>query len=187
MLVTGRISILKGLLYMVAQCLGALAGSAALKALTPESVQGMLGVTSPGGPVSPAQALGVEFFLGFVLVLAVFGACDENREQPVRYLAPLSVGLTVTLGHLAAVDYTGSGMNPARAFGSAALAGHWQDHWVYWVGPILGGIAAALLYTTAFTAPKPHVISAPANERYRVPADDKEMKRLDGNNKLEEP
>lgn len=82
----------------------------------------------------------------------------------------------MTLGHLLAVDYTGSAMNPARSFGSALVANEWADHWVYWAGPIAGGIAAALLYVHGFSAPP---VETPP--RYRaVAGDEKELKRLDG-------
>nr|CAD7459236.1 unnamed protein product [Timema tahoe] len=128
MLVTGNISIFKALLYIIVQCLGALAGSAVLKALTPEKVQGTLGLTllSPG--VSSIQGFGIEFFLGFVLLIVVFGVCDGNRND-TKGFAPLAIGLTITMGHLAAIDYTGSSMNPARTLGSAIIANIWDDHW----------------------------------------------------------
>ncbi|XP_018569426.1 aquaporin AQPAn.G isoform X2 [Anoplophora glabripennis] len=153
MLATGNIAIIKGILYIIVQCLGALAGSAVLKALTPASKhEGGLGITTVTEGFGPAQAFGIEFFLGFVLVLTVFGVCDQNRPE-AKPAGPLAIGLAVALGHLATIKYTGSSMNPARSFGSAVIANEWADHWVYWVGPILGGIGAALLYQNAFQAP----------------------------------
>jgi len=179
MMVAGRTPIIRGILYIIVQCLGALAGSGILKALTPENQQGNLGNTGLGHEVTPLQGFGMEFLLGFILVFVVFGVCDENRHE-TKGVAPLAIGLSVVLGHLAAVDYTGSSMNPARSFGSAVIAGGWDQHWVYWVGPILGGIAAALLYTHAFSAPVPSVRII---ERYTAvqQGDEKELKRLDGN------
>ncbi|XP_049804995.1 aquaporin AQPAe.a isoform X1 [Schistocerca nitens] len=174
MLVTGNITILKGLLYIIAQCVGSITGSAILKALTPPEKAGSLGLTNVAESVTPVQGFGVEFFLGFVLVLVVFGVCDVNKPESKGF-APLVIGLTIAMGHMAAVDYTGSSMNPARTLGSAVIANEWENHWVYWLGPILGGIAAALLYKNAFAAP-----SADVNMEYSpVQVQDKELKRLD--------
>lgn len=177
MLATGNIAIIKGVLYIIVQCIGALAGTAVLKALTPEKLQGGLGKTILQNDVSPLQGIGVEFFLGFVLVLTVFGVCDGNRPD-AKPAAGLAIGLAVTLGHLAFIDYTGSSMNPARSFGSALLSEDWMCHWVYWLGPILGGVAAALLYKHAFAAPNMGPVRIV--ERYTtVVTDEKELKRLE--------
>lgn len=173
-LAAGRISIIRGGLYIIAQCLGAIGGSATVKALTPEPYQGGLGNTGLHSDLTVTQGLGVEFFLGFILVLVVFGVCDPNKTD-VKAPAALAIGLTVVLGHLAAIDYTGSSMNPARSFGSAVVATGWENHWVYWAGPINGGVAAGLMYT--------HLFAAPAAAEYSpVHAEEKELKRLDGKN-----
>uniref|UniRef100_A0A1B6CWT4 Aquaporin n=1 Tax=Clastoptera arizonana TaxID=38151 RepID=A0A1B6CWT4_9HEMI len=171
-LAAGRISIIRAILYVVAQCVGAVAGSATVKALTPEQYHGGLGNTGLQTDLTASQGLGVEFFLGFILVLVVFGICDPNKTD-TKAPAALVIGLTVVLGHLAAIDYTGSSMNPARSFGSAAVASGWDNHWIYWAGPGAGGVAAGLLYTYMFSAP-------PAADYSPVHVEEKELKRLDG-------
>ncbi|XP_045761074.1 aquaporin AQPAe.a [Maniola jurtina] len=178
MAATGKVKPVRAILYVIAQCAGAAAGSGLLKAFTPDAVAGKLGVTGLGKNVTALQGFGIEFFLGFVLVFVVCGVCDANKPDS-KSTAPLAIGLTVTLGHLLAVDYTGSAMNPARSFGSALVASEWSDHWVYWAGPVAGGVAAALLYVHGFSAPPPD--SNSLSPRYRpVAADEKELKRLDG-------
>lgn len=98
--------------------------------MTPEDNQGLLGLTLLNGKLTPFQGMMMEFFLGFILVIVVFGVCDENKGEANKAVGALAIGLSVTLGHLAAVDYTGSSMNPARSFGSAVIANKWDDHWV---------------------------------------------------------
>ncbi|XP_044259379.1 aquaporin AQPAn.G [Tribolium madens] len=177
MMAIGNIGIVKGILYIIVQCLGALAGSAVLKALTPEALHENLGNTQLGKGFTPIQGFGVEFFLGFVLILVICGVCDPNKPQ-AKPAATLAIGMAVAVGHLATVDYTGASMNPARSFGSALIVNNWTDHWVYWAGPVLGGVAAALIYK--------HVLAAPnlgpmrIVERYTI-SDEKELKRLDEN------
>lgn len=176
LLAAGKVSVLRAIFYIVAQCAGAAAGTASVQALTSGAVNAVgVGHTSLSEGVSEFQGLGFEFFLGFVLVLVVFGVTDENKPDS-RFIAPLAIGLTVTLGHLGTVSYTGSSMNPARTFGTALITNNWDSHWIYWAGPILGGVAAALLYILAFAAPE---VDSHAPEKYRqVQTDDKEMRRL---------
>lgn len=175
MLCTGRIKLIRAVLYVIVQCAGAAAGSGLLKALTPDRMAGSLGCTGLGVDVTELQGFGIEFFLGFLLVFIVCGVCDANKPDS-KATAPLAIGLTVTLGHLLAVDYTGSAMNPARSFGSALVASNWSHHWIYWAGPIAGGIAGALLYVHGFTAPP----QEPPTRYRSVAGDEKELKRLDG-------
>ncbi|XP_047493096.1 aquaporin AQPAe.a-like [Penaeus chinensis] len=153
MLVARHVSVVRALIYIVCQCLGAIVGAAILKGVTPSDIQGSLGMTLRNEKIDTAQALGIELLITFVLVITVFGACDERRND-VKGSAPLAIGLSITTCHLFAVPITGSSMNPARSFGPAVISGLWQDHWVYWAGPILGGLAAALIYSYVFRAPK---------------------------------
>lgn len=74
-------------------------------------------------------------------------AVDPRSPKPP---AGIAIGLTITLGILMGGALTGAAINPARAFGPALAAGFWQDHAVYWVGPLLGAISAALLYEGLF-------------------------------------
>jgi len=83
------------------RCVGGIAGAACLKALTPGD-GGSLGMTVPHADVGVAQAFGIEFVITLVLVLTVFGACDENRTD-VKGSVPLAIGLSITACHLAAI------------------------------------------------------------------------------------
>ncbi|XP_014250943.1 aquaporin AQPcic-like isoform X2 [Cimex lectularius] len=154
LLITGRVTVVRALLYILAQCVGAVAGAAILKGFTPDSFRATLGTTALGKDMTAQQGLGVEFMLGFLLVLTVFGVIDPHKPD-CKFTAPLAIGLAVAVGHLSSIDYTGSSMNPARSLGSAVLSGNWDDHWVYWLGPILGGVVAAVLYATLFAASPP--------------------------------
>lgn len=73
MLATGQVKLVRAILYIVAQCAGAAAGSGLLKAFTPERAAGKLGVTGLGTEVTSLQGFGIEFFLGFVLIFVVCG------------------------------------------------------------------------------------------------------------------
>lgn len=179
MLSVGNITVIKAVLYIIVQSIGALAGSATLKALLPEEWhKSGLGNTGLNPNITALQGFGFEFFLGFVLVLVVSGVCDPNRPE-AKAAGPLAIGLAVSLGHMGAIEFTGASMNPARSFGSAVISGIWDHHWIYWIGPIAGGIVAALIYHNALRAPTPTNVKI--IERYITVADEKELKRLDGN------
>lgn len=79
MLVNGKVSLVRAILYIIAQCAGAASGSASLRALLPTAYQGGLGHTSLAKDFLPLQGLGIEFFLGFILIFTVFGVCDPNK------------------------------------------------------------------------------------------------------------
>lgn len=103
LLVTRRISVLRALLYIVAQCLGAVAGAGILKGLTPKEVQGALGATTVNPALNDFQAVGVEFLITFVLLFTVFAAIDSDRDDHTGSVA-LTIGLSVTVCHLFAVS-----------------------------------------------------------------------------------
>lgn len=145
MLITRKISIIRAMLFLVAQLVGAIVGSALLKEFTPEEMRGPLGATTLAKDVTEAMAVGIEFFITFALVLTVFASCDSKRTD-IKGSFPLSIGLSITMAHLWAVEYTGSSMNTARSFGPAVVMNIWKSHWVYWVGPLCGGMIAGLLY-----------------------------------------
>ncbi|KAL7387711.1 hypothetical protein ABVT39_027826 [Epinephelus coioides] len=142
LLVSCKMSLLRALFYMMAQIVGALAASAIVYGIRPETTDS-LGVNKLN-EISPGQGFGVEFLLTLQLVLCVLAVTDNRRD--VSGSAPLAIGLSVALGHLAGISFTGCGINPARSFGPAVIQESFDDHWVYWAGPLSAGVAAALLY-----------------------------------------
>ncbi|KAL7875625.1 hypothetical protein AOLI_G00105880 [Acnodon oligacanthus] len=145
MVVTQKLSLAKGLFYIVAQCLGAIVGAGVLFLVTPSAVRGGLGITAVNPRISVGHALVVELLITFELIFTIFATCDPKRSD-LKGSAGLAIGIAVVIGHLFAIPYTGASMNPARSFGPAVVTWNWESHWVYWVGPILGGILAAALY-----------------------------------------
>eukprot|EP00253_Pinus_taeda_P020016 PITA_20016 len=146
-----KLSLPRALLYVVAQCLGALCGTALVRGM-----QGSFYASNGGGSnsVSPAYSKGTallaEIIGTFVVVYTVFSAADPKRKarhSHIPVLAPIPIGLAVFLVHLATIPITGTGINPARSFGPAVIYGHqksWDDLWIFWVGPLIGAAVAAV-------------------------------------------
>ncbi|XP_015474877.1 aquaporin-1 [Parus major] len=145
LLLSCQISIFKALMYILAQCLGAVVATAILLGVTSSLTENSLGLNTLSEGINAGQGLGIEIIATFQLVLCVLATTDRRRND-VSGSAPLAIGLSVALGHLLAIDYTGCGINPARSFGSALIANNFKNHWIFWVGPIIGGASAALIY-----------------------------------------
>jgi len=146
---TGRMPASRGLAYWIAQLLGAFVGGLLVcAAFAPEvRIPVASGVPVPNHDVSVFTALWVEAILTFLLVLAVWGTAVDARAPRI---GGFGIGLTVTFDILMGGFISGASMNPARSFGPALAAGVWTSHWIYWVGPLIGGGAAALLYQNFF-------------------------------------
>ncbi len=151
MLATGEIGLTRAVTYVVAQLLGGIAGAGILTFVFP--ALGPLGRNNPGvnlgvlglGPdVSIGGGVFFELVMTFFLVLVIYGAAVDQRGA--RAIAPLAIGLTITMDILFGGRITGAAMNPARAFGPAVVQQDFTNWWIYWVGPILGGLIAAYGY-----------------------------------------
>lgn len=94
MAATGKIKPVRGVLYVIAQCAGAAAGSGLLKAFTPDPVAGNLGITGLGKDVTQLQGFGIEFFLGFVLVFVVCGVSVKSKFYVHTYMRKNSITFT---------------------------------------------------------------------------------------------
>ncbi len=140
--VTRRVSVVTGVVYWLAQLIGA-----SLAAFLLDAILGR-GLVTLG---TPALGAGVSFWSGvileavgsFFLVLVVFGTLVDGRAPKSVY--PFAIGLTIAFDIMAFGPLTGSAVNPARAFGPALASGRWADQLVYWIGPLVGGALAALL------------------------------------------
>jgi MIP family channel proteins len=148
-LVTRRIEPTMAIVYIIAQLLGAAVAAYALKAIFPVdvAVAARLGGQSISGDISAGQAILCEAIATFFLVFVVFGTAVDPAAPKVGGFA---IGLAVTAGILAIGPLTGGSMNPARSFGPAVASGVLEGQLIYWIGPIIGGIAAALLYDGLF-------------------------------------
>jgi MIP family channel proteins len=148
-LVTKRIEPMMAVVYWIAQFTGAIVAAYALKGLFPPNIVAMtrLGGQSLSADVTLLQAIILEAIATFFLVFVVFGTAVDPRAPKVGGFA---IGLTVTAGILGIGPLTGGSMNPARSFGPAVVTHIFEGQAAYWLGPMIGGIAAALLYEKLF-------------------------------------
>ena len=147
-MVTRQIGAVKGIMYIVAQLLGALVGAILLAAIVDTGTG--LGSHSLGPGISVLGGVLTEIILTFTLVFVVFATAMDPKG--LGSLAPVAIGLAVLVDHLAGVPLTGASMNPARSFGPAIVSGNMPDYtvYVYLLAPIIGGIIAALVYKYGF-------------------------------------
>ena len=147
-LITGKIDIQKAIAYWIAQLLGAVVGAGLLAMVIPTAAQGNLGAHGLGAGVSAGGGLVAEIVLTFALVFVIFATAVDPKGP--GHLAPLAIGFTVLVDHLVGVPVTGASMNPARSFGPALVAGAWADHWIFWIGPLVGAAIAGWVYQGVF-------------------------------------
>lgn len=126
--------------YIGSQLFGATVGAFTLHTLF--GLQANLGATLPAG--EPFQSLVMEILLTTILVFVITSVATDQKSAGL--LAPLVIGAAVTLDALWGGPISGASMNPARSFGPALIAGIWSYHWVYWLGPVIGGILGAGIF-----------------------------------------
>ncbi|GFS40243.1 tonoplast intrinsic protein 4;1 [Actinidia rufa] len=145
--VGGHITVFRSILYWIDQCLASAAACALLKYLT-------------GGLATPVHTLAagmgylqgviMEIVLTFSLLFTVYTTIVDPKKGFLDGLGPLLTGLVVGANIMAGGAFSGASMNPARSFGPALVSGDWTDHWVYWVGPLIGGGLAGFIYENCF-------------------------------------
>jgi aquaporin TIP len=145
-----RMGLSRGVYYIVAQLIGATVAALALKVLfAPAAISAVnLGTPAVGPGVGTGAALLAEVIMTFFLMYSVFGVAVDMRGA--RAIAGLVIGLTITMDIFAGGGLTGAAMNPARWFGPAIVQGAFADWWIYWVGPIVGAVVAALLWNEVY-------------------------------------
>lgn len=150
--VTGKLPWSKAVAYILAQLIGGAAAGYLLAAVFPASAisAASLGTPLVAAGVEAWQAVIVEAVLTFFLMLAIFGTAVDKKGP--NQLAGFGIGTVLVFDILMGGPLTGASMNPARTFGPALAGGFWAGHWVYWVGPIIGAVVAALLYDKVIAA-----------------------------------
>jgi aquaporin TIP len=148
----GQITVVRLILYWIAQLLGAVAGAWVLKTVTTGEDVARHAI---GAGMSVWGAVLMEIVLTFTLVFVVFATAVDPKKGTVGVIAPLAIGFTVLANIFVGAPFSGASMNPGRSFGPAVVAWDFTNHWVYWVGPFIGAALAALIYDGVFLTPAP--------------------------------
>jgi aquaporin Z len=155
--------------YVVAQVVGAVIGSSVLYVIASGAPGFSLadgfaangfGAHSPGG-YSMTAGLVTEAVLTFMFLMIILGSTDKRAPAG---LAPIAIGLGLTLILLISIPVTNTSVNPARSTGPALFVGGWalEQLWLFWVAPIVGGVVAGLFYPMLAKAEEPEVAATPA-------------------------
>ena len=127
-----------GVLYVIAS------GAAGFSAAESGFAANGFGEHSPGG-YSMVAGLVAEIVLTFFFLLVIMGATDERAPKG---LAPIAIGLALTLIHLVGIPVTNTSVNPARSIGPALFVGGWaiEQLWLFIVAPVIGGVLGGFAY-----------------------------------------
>ncbi len=151
MLITKKISVKDFAYYVVAQVLGALAGTAILYAILKGTTLGTAALGANGFEalsatnISLIGALLTEIVLTFVFVYTILGVTSDKKYAPI---AGLVIGLTLTFVHLLGINLTGTSVNPARSLAPALFLGGeaLKQVWLFIVAPLIGAALSACVY-----------------------------------------
>ncbi|CAA7389605.1 unnamed protein product [Spirodela intermedia] len=143
----GHITLLRGLLYWIAQLLGSVVACFLLKFATGGLKTGAFALSEN---VSAWNALVFEIVMTFGLVYTVYATAVDPKKGNLGVIAPIAIGFIVGANILAGGAFDGASMNPAVSFGPAVVSWTWDNHWVYWLGPLIGAAIAALTYDILF-------------------------------------
>ena len=147
--ITRRMDPNTAIMYIISQIAGATLAGLALKTLFPDAIKTVyLGTCMLAPGVSTARGILMEFIITFLLVFTIYGTLIDKRAS--AGFAGVAIGFVVLIGSLIGGTISGGGANPVRVFGPAIASGQFTHHYVWWVGPILGGIAAAFVYDKLF-------------------------------------
>jgi len=163
LVLVGKLPPEQGGANFVAQMLGSILGAVLL-----------LGATAPGGDltgglgsnglqtpdVTYLNAFITEALMTFLLVFVVLETA-VNPKSIAGNNAPIAIGFAVFLAHVVNIPITGCSINPTRSFGPALVSGSWQDHWLWWAGPITGAVVAALTGKLVFKSTEEPAKAAP--------------------------
>jgi len=151
-LAAGAMSVGEAVGYMISQFLGGVAGALLLRIVLDGAATGLgmpalahglaLGATTV--TITPEAGFMIEALLGFFLVTVVLSTAVAGRAGN---LAPLAIGMTLTLNIIMGGPLTGAPFNPARALGPMVATNNFRDAWLYLTAPVVGAIIAALLHT----------------------------------------
>jgi aquaporin Z len=141
----GKINVPNAVAYIIAQCLGAFVATWALMSIIPAGVLTTIKWGTPlvniDGGATVVGALLAEIVLTFFLVAVIYGTAVHERAP--KFIGGLCIGLTVTCDILMGGPISGAAMNPARHLAPSVLGGFCDNSWIYWVGPIFGGLLGA--------------------------------------------
>lgn len=142
LVLTRAIPPLRGAIMFAAQMIAGMAAAGAASAMTPGPVLFANGLNAG---VSRSRGLFLEAFGTALLCITVMFLAVEKSKA--TFMAPFVIGISLLLGHLICVYYTGAGLNPARTFGPCVAARSFPNyHWIYWLGPFLGSVIAATIW-----------------------------------------
>nr|AJK93570.1 tonoplast intrinsic protein [Suaeda glauca] len=145
--VGGNITLLNGIVYWIAQLLGSTVACLLLKFTTGGMETSAFALATD---CSTWNALVMEIVMTFGLVYTVYATAIDPKKGNIGIIAPLAIGLIVAANILAGGAFDGASMNPAVAFGPALVSWNFVNHWIYWVGPLVGGAIAGLVYEFIF-------------------------------------
>src|SRR5438445_1004235 len=140
----GHMTIPNAIRYWIAQLLGGITAALICLGLFGRDVV-ITGTPQLAVNLSGMQGILVEAILTFFLVFVICGTAVDQRSRGAA-VAGFAIGATITLDIFFGGPLTGAAMNPARVFGPALASWFWHDHYVYWIGPLIGGALGGYVY-----------------------------------------